>query len=115
MSYILLGSDENVRAHPLKKVTGLTLSVNNNDEEHTAVVRLSIEGASATKIYDEKGNASVVESAKVLYREVLDGLINEKPVNLSDFELTEPKKVAAKKTTPAKKTAPEAPAGQPSE
>ena len=134
MPYILTGTDDNVQAYPHERIEGITLSVikpvtppstdaeaddtDDSDDSgtYTAIVQLSIKGAAGTiKPYNETGDASVVEPAKTLYREIMDGFINGKTVNLSEFELTEPKKVSAKKTTPAKKTAPEAPAEQPSE
>lgn len=134
MPYILTGTDDNVQAYPHERIEGITLSVikpltppSTDDETddtddsddsgtYTAIVQLSLKGAAGTiKPYNKTGDESVVEPAKTLYREIMDGFINEKTVNLSDFELTEPKKAPAKKTTPAKKTAPEAPAEQPSE
>ena len=134
MPYILTGTDDNVQAYPHERIEGVTLSVikpltpQSTDDEtddtddsddsgtYTAIVQLSLKGAAGTiKAYNETGDKSVVEPAKTLYREIMDGMINEKTVNLSDFELTEPKKVPAKKTTPAKKTEPETPAEQPTE
>ena len=129
MSYILIGSDDNVKAYPFKNVRGVTLSIkgppvlddsvdsdsDNESSVHTATVRLSVEGVSTKTLYSETGDESVVEPAKTLYRDVLNKLISGESINLSGFDLTEPKKVAAKKTTPAKKTAPEAPTEQPSE
>ena len=134
MPYILTGTDDNIQAYPHERIEGVTLSVikpltpQSTDDEtddtddsddsgtYTAIVQLSLKGAGTIKPYNETGDKSVVEPAKTIYREIMDGMINGKPVNLSDFELIAPaKKVPAKKTTPAKKTAPEAPAEQPSE
>ena len=135
MSYILVGTeDSTLTAYPFEKIGRVDYHHNKSvetedneteaeddetedDGDHAVSVRLYI-GGNECVLYDEKGNASIVEPGQTIYRKVLSGLESGKPVNLTDFASTEPKKAPAKKTT-TKKTEPnpepETPAEQPSE
>ena len=119
MSYILVGSEDNIlTAYPFEKLHRVDYQHNKSgetesDENHIVSVHLYI-GRSSVVVYNEKGDASIVEPGQAIYRKVLSGIESGKPVNLTDFASTEPKKVPAKKA-PAKKPEPEALAEQPSE
>ena len=119
MSYILVGSEDSIlTAYPFEKLHRVDYQHNKsgeteNGENHVVSVHLYIGGGSV-ELYKESGDASIVEPGQAIYRKILNGIESGKPVNLTDFASTEPKKAPAKKA-PAKKPEPEAPAEQPSE
>ena len=126
MSYILVGSeDSTLTAYPFEKINRVDYHHNKSvetesdetesGENHSVSVHLYI-GGNGVDLYNEKGDVSIVDPGQAIYRKVLNGIESGKPVNLTDFASTEPKKAPAKKA-PAKKTEPEpeTPAEQPSE
>lgn len=121
MNLLILNTGGYISAYPFDKITNVDLYTSETNGVHDATVSLKIEGRSAAITpYNESGDASIVAPAEKLYRDILDGMANDKTVNLTDFTLTAPKKAPAKKA-PVKKTEPEpepepeAPAEQPSE
>ena len=104
MSLLILGNEKSTTVYTLSSIRSANLYVNENDGEYRAEVKIKIERLSNAKVvYSETGDESIVAPAEKLYRQILDGMANDKNVNLSDFSLTEPKKTPAKKA-PAKKT-----------
>ena len=112
MSLLLIGNESATTAYPLTSIKNVKLRKQENDGVHSVQVKAYIEGPYGDKVlYDEQGDESVIEDAEKLYRKVLDGMVNGKTVNLSEFSLTAPKKAPAKKSEPE----PETPTEQPSE
>lgn len=117
MSLLILNENSGIVTYPLSKIRSVRLRRKKKNEIPRAIIDLGVDGISApVTLSDERGDESVVESAEGIYCKILDGIANDKTVNLSDFTLTAPKKAPAKKAA-AKKTEPEpeTPAEQPSE
>lgn len=102
MSYILFGSENRLRTCPFNQVSRVDYQKNSNDDNHSVTILLYRVGSGESVIYNEQGDESVVDAGEEVYRNILNGLEADTPVNLTEFSLTAPKKKA-----PAKNTEPE--------
>ena len=92
MSLLILATAGSVVAYPFDKIVNIDLNTSEHGEIHHAQVSVRVDGRSAAITpYSEKGDASVVKDAEVVYRKILTGMTTGKVVNLSDFALTQPK------------------------
>ena len=104
MAYILFGTADRLVTCPMQNISRIDYSKSGGGENTAVLITAYRVGGSNTTVYKAKGNESVVDDADAIYRKILDGLANDKPVNLSDFSLTKPKTKAKPKETPEEET-----------